>query len=64
MTHASTCPQCCSRYEDIRGLLYSPGQSVGVQCADDWHKGRGYDASILHLTDGDRVFLKSQKIKV
>ena len=62
MAYPSTCPQCCSRYEDIRGLLYTPGATVGTQCLDDWHKGSGFDRSKLDLTEEDRVFLTKMKV--
>jgi hypothetical protein len=64
MAHASNCPCCASRYEDIRGLLYSPGQTVGVQCCDDWHKGPGFDRSKLNLSDYDIMLLRALRIGV
>lgn len=64
MEHSPICPQCLSKYPDIRGLLYAVGQVVGQQCADGWHNGPGYDPSVLHLTAFDEEFLAEQKVKV
>jgi len=64
MAHDSICPGCASRYEDIRGLLYSPGATVGTQCLNDWHRGSGFDRSKLVLTAEDRVLLAGMKVKV
>jgi hypothetical protein len=64
MAHASTCPGCASRWPDIRGLLYSPGATVGTQCTDDWHKGADYHPEILVLTVEDRAWLAGMHITI
>ena len=62
MEHSPCCPQCCSRYANIRGLLYSPGQVVGTQCPDIWHRGADYDPDKWVLSEFDTEFLAEQHI--
>ena len=62
MERLPICPGCLSKWPDIKGLVYSAGATVGTQCADEWHRGVGYDPNKLDLTDADREFLAGQHI--
>jgi hypothetical protein len=62
MEHSPICPNCLSKYHDIPGLLYGPGQVVGTKCDDIWHKGWNYDPNKWVLTPFDQEFLAEQKV--
>jgi hypothetical protein len=64
MERLPICGTCLSKYPDIRGFVYSPGATVGQQCADDWHKGPGYDPNTLHLTAFDEEFLAENHVSL
>ena len=64
MERPEVCPYCLSKYTDIRGLVYGPGDRVGTQCPNDWHRGPGYDPNVFKLSAFDEEFLAEQKISV
>jgi len=63
MDWPKVCPTCLSKYADIRGMVYPAGGATGDRCEHEWHKGEGYDPSVLNLTDDDRAFLMREHIK-
>ena len=62
MEHAPICATCLSKWPDIRGLVYGPGETVGRQCEDIWHRGIGYDPNKWVLSAFDEEFLSEQKV--
>jgi hypothetical protein len=62
MERSPICATCLSKYPDIRGLVYFPGQVVGTQCPDAWHRGADYDPDKWVLSAFDEEFLTEQKV--
>ncbi len=63
MDRPSNCPNCASRWPDIKGLLYHPGQHVGVPCTDSWHTDSvDFDPDRWVLSAQDEEFLETQRI--
>ena len=51
------CPFCESKYREVHGWVFPVGDPQGHRCDHSWHLGKGYDPSVLTLTDADRAFL-------
>jgi hypothetical protein len=62
MERSPICPQCLSKWPDIKSLLYTAGQHVGQPCEDVWHKGSNYDPDRWVLSAQDEEFLETQRI--
>jgi hypothetical protein len=62
MERPELCPKCLSKWVNIRGLLYGPGDVVGTQCDGSWHLGENYDPDRWVLSAADEKFLETQRI--
>jgi len=62
MERSPICASCLSKYPDIRGLIYSEGNPVGVQCSNVWHNGPNYDPDRWVLSPFDFEFLSEQHV--
>ena len=62
MERSPICPNCLSKFCDIKGLLYVSGSPVGVQCTDNWHLGPEYNPDRWELSAGDEEFLAEQHV--
>lgn len=57
MERSPICPNCLSKFSDIRGMLYRDGKPIGERCEDDWHRGAGYDPNRWELSSSDIAWL-------
>jgi hypothetical protein len=62
MERSPICPNCLSKFNDIRGCIYVDGKVTGRRCEDDWHRGIGYDPNKWDLSEFDTEFLSEQKV--
>lgn len=62
MDRSLICPNCLSKHENIHGMLYAVGQTVGTRCEDVWHLGATYNPDRWELTASDEEFLAEQYI--
>ena len=57
MERSPICVTCLSKYPDIRGLVYTPGMTVGLQCGDTWHLGAEHNPDRWVLSAFDTEML-------
>ena len=62
MERSPICPNCLSKYPEIRGQVYPSGGYLGTRCEDVWHKGAEYDPNKWDLSAFDQEFLAEQHI--
>ena len=62
MERSPVCPTCISKYDDIKGMVYGPGEVSGHQCTDSWHLGCNYDPNRWVLSPFDFEFLEEQHV--
>jgi hypothetical protein len=64
MERSPICPNCLSKHENIHGMLYAVGQTVGTRCDDAWHLGATYNPDRWILSAFDEEFLAENLVSL
>ncbi len=64
MERLPICPNCLSRWPDIRGMIFAVGSTASTQCDHIWHHGAEYDPNRWVLSAFDEEFLAERKISL